>query len=145
MHGAHLPSPAGCLSGPPGWSHLPYHLRGQLPPVPGFRARDGPVVREDHGLAVLVQAEAQRGAQDATEPLQEVGAGAQQLLRWQQHREHQHTAGQQGWHLTRTVQPIPATLLRVAALVTAAIRKMVCAVLLIDRARGGEGALSRGR
>ena len=121
---------------PWGWSHSPDHLGGQLPPVPGFSARPRPVVREDHGLAILVQTEAQRGAQDAAEPLQEVGAGAQQLLRRQQHCEHQDAAGQQGRNLTRTVQAIPAALLRVAALVAAAVSEVVRAVLLWESFQG---------
>lgn len=131
------PAPSRAPAAPP-VQHAPDHLRGQLAPVPGLGARTRPMVREDHGLAVLVQAEAQRGAQDAAEPLQEVGAGAQQLLGRQQHGEHQHAAGQQGGHLTRTVQPVPAALLRVAALVTAAISKVVCTVLLVHGTGGRE-------
>lgn len=90
------------------------------------------MVGEDHGLATCVQAEAQGGAQNSAESLQKVGTGAQQLFGRQKNCEDQNPSGQKGWDLTGTVQPIPATFLSVAALVTAAICKVVGAVLLIN-------------
>lgn len=54
-------------------------LRLQLPLQAGLFANVG----EDHGLAVFIQAKAQRGAQDHAQFLQESGAGAKKLL-WRQ-------------------------------------------------------------
>lgn len=87
-------------------------------------------------MATCIQAEAQRGAQNSAESLQEVGTRAKQLFRRQKNCEDQNPPGQKGRDLTGTVQPIPATLLGVTALVTTAICKVVGAVLLINRVAG---------
>lgn len=100
------------------------------------------MIGEDHGLATSIQAEAQRGAQNSTESLQEISAGPQQLFRGQKNREDQNPSGQKGRDLAGTVQSIPATLLSIAALVTAAICKVVGAVLLIHRVAGTFAATS---
>lgn len=121
-----------------GYSHSPNHLGTQFASDTGFGARAWPVVGEDHGLATSIQAEAQRGAQNSAESLQEIGAGTQQLFRGQQNREDQNPSGQKSRNLAGTVQSIPATLLSIAALVTAAVCKVVGAVLLIHRAGGRE-------
>lgn len=121
-----------------GHSYSPDHLGTQLSPDPGFGTRARPVVGEDHGLATRIQAEAQRGAQNSAESLQKIGAGTKQLFRRQKNREDQNPSGQKGRDLAGAVQPIPATLLSVAALVTAAICKVVGAVLLVHWAEGRE-------
>lgn len=91
-----------------------------------------PGVRLDHRLSVVIESEAEGRAQDAAELLQESCARAKQLVRRQEHYDHQHTFCQLFWNCSSTVQAIPAALFIITALITATISVVVHAVGLID-------------
>lgn len=75
---------------------------------------------------------------------QEAARILQQLFRGQQHHDDQGALGQVLGLVRRAVQPVPATLLRVAPLVAAVVFEVVCAVFVIPsqgretRAKGSE-------
>lgn len=91
-----------------------------------------PRVRLDHRFSVVVESEAEGCAQDAAELLQESFACAEQLVRRQEHHDHEYTVRQIFWNCSCTVQTIPAALFIITALITAAISVVVHAVRLID-------------
>ena len=64
---------------------------------------------------------------------QEAAGILEQLFRWHQHHNYQGAVCQVFWPVSSTVQPIPATLLTVASLVTMVVFEVVCTVLVISR------------
>lgn len=62
---------------------------------------------------------------------QEAAGVLEQLFGWHEHHDNQGALCQVLWLVSCTVQPIPATLLAVAPLVTVVVVVMVCAVLVI--------------
>lgn len=86
----------------------------------------------NHRISVVVEPEAEGCPQDAAELLQESGSCSEQLVRRQEHHNHQHTICQIFWNCSGTVQTVPATFFVVTALITATIGIVVHAVRLID-------------
>lgn len=64
---------------------------------------------------------------------QEAASILEQLFRWHQHHNYQGTLCQVFWPVSSTVQPIPATLLTVASLVTMVVFEVVCTVFVVSR------------
>lgn len=92
------------------------------------------VVRLDHWCPVGVQFEPEGGMQEGPQLPKEVDRILEEFLWGQEHYQHQHPLGQLLRGTFHAIQPIPATFLSIAALVTPAIAVMISTVLLVQRA-----------
>lgn len=101
------------------------------------RRRFLPVVGEHHGVSLGVQLDPQVGVQQRAQGAQEVADVPQQLVRTHEHHDDQGALCQLLGFVTGAVQPIPAALLAVAALVAAPVCVVVCTVLVIPAAERG--------
>lgn len=101
------------------------------------RCRFLPVVREHHGVSLGVQLNPQVGVQERAQRAQEAADVPQQLVRGHQHHDDQGALCQLLCLVASAVQPVPAALLAVAALVAAPVRVVICAVLVIPAAGRG--------
>lgn len=99
----------------------------------------GAVVRVDQGLAGGgVALEGDVGAQQGAKLAQEGGSVVEELAGWQVHHKHQDARCQTLRYILGTVQPVPATLGTVAALIAVAVRVVVLTVLIIQGTRDNE-------
>lgn len=90
-----------------------------------------PVVWEYHGVSLGVQLDSQIGVQESSQSAQKAADIAQQLIGGHQDHNDERPLCQLLSFVTSAVETIPATLLTVTALVTAAIRVVICTILVI--------------
>lgn len=96
------------------------------------------IVRVHHHVSLGVLLDAQVGAQQGAQGSQEAARVLKQLFWGHQHHDDQHALRQVLGSVSSTVQPVPATLLAVAALVTVVVFEVVRAVFVIPGRGGGE-------
>lgn len=101
------------------------------------RCRFLPVIGEHHGVPLGVQLDPQVGVQERAQRAQEAADIPQQLVRRHQHHDDEGALGQLLGFVAGAVQPVPAALLAVAALVTAPVSVVICTVLVIPGAGTG--------
>lgn len=77
--------------------------------------------------------------EQGTQCPQEAAGVLEQLLRGHEHHYNQGPLCQVLWPVSSTVQPVPATLLTVASLVTVVVFEVVCTVFVIPRQEAEAG------
>lgn len=91
------------------------------------------IVWEYHGISLGVQLNSQIGVEESSQSTQEAANITQQLIRAHQDHNDQGPLCQPLSFVTSTVKTVPATLLTITALVTAAVSIVISTVLVIPR------------